>query len=219
MRKFWTLFFGIGAATLGSVMADDDLPKALSFSRYEAILNHSPFAVATAAAVAPTTADFAKDLFIANAAHSVDGDWVALASNTDANFRKYLTTSNEVDGYKLSNIEWSDRVGETKVTVSKDGQFATLSFNQALLSSPLGRPGVMNNAAMNPAMNPAMNINPTMDLPANRIRPAPIPMLPTPPPRVRGVIQRNPQIPITPQMKMQAPVAQPAIEDAPVPEK
>ena len=45
---------------------------------------------------------------------------------------------------------------------------------------------------------------PTADLPANRIRPAPIPMLPTPPPRVRGVIQRNPA-----KMQMQMPVAAP----------
>ena len=170
----------IGAQMFSHAIFADDLPKALSFARYEAILNHSPFAVATAAA-APTTADFARDLFIANAAHSPDGDWVALASSTDNNFRKYLTTKQGMDGYTLSNIEWSARVGETKVTVSKDGQFATLSFNQALLSQPLPR------AALNPA-----NVGVGADMPINRIRPAPIPMLPTPPPRVRGVIPRKP---------------------------
>ncbi len=77
------MFLLAGAMMLSRVMqADDDLPKPLSFARYEPILNHSPFAVATAAAVAPMTADFAKDLYIANAAHSPDGDWVALASST-----------------------------------------------------------------------------------------------------------------------------------------
>lgn len=203
------MFLVAGAMMLSRAMgADDDLPKALSFARYEPILNHSPFAVATAAAVAPMTADFAKDLFIANAAHSPDGDWVALASSTDANFRKYLTTKQGMDGYTLSNIEWSDRVGETKVTVSKDGQYSTLSFNQALLASPLPRTGMMPN--MNPA---AANMMPTADLPVNRIRPAPIPMLPTPPPRVRGVIQRNPPVP---QMQMPAQVAVPQpIEEPP----
>jgi hypothetical protein len=39
-----------------------------------------------------------------------------------------------VDGYGIASIEWSDRVGATKVTISKDGNFATLTFNQALLS-------------------------------------------------------------------------------------
>ena len=171
----------IGALMFLNAVLADDLPKALSFARYESILNHSPFAVATAAA-APTTADFARDLFIANAAHSSDGDWVALASSTDSNFRKYLTTKDGMDGYTLSNIEWSTRVGETKVTVSKDGQFATLSFNQALLSQSIARA-----AASNPA-----NLGVAGDMPVNRIRPAPIPMLPTPQPRVRGVIPRNP---------------------------
>ena len=205
-RKFAIMFLLAGAMMLSRVMkADDDLPKPLSFARYEPILNHSPFAVATAAAVAPMTADFAKDLFIANAAHSPEGDWVALASSTDANFRKYLTTKQGMDGYTLSNIEWSDRVGETKVTVSKDGQFSTLSFNQALLASPLPRSAVMPN--VNPGMPGAANMMPTADLPANRIRPAPIPMLPTPPPRVRGVIQRNPKM----QGQMQMPVAPVAV--------
>lgn len=164
----------------------DELPKALSFVRYKPILDHSPFAVATVAAATPATADFARDLFIANAAHSSDGDWVALASSTDANFRKYLTTKQGMDGFALSNIEWSGRVGETKVTISKDGQFATLSFNQALLSQPLPR-GVMGAVNLNPPALDAPN-----ELPANRIRPAPVPMLPTPPPRVRGLIPRNP---------------------------
>jgi len=199
----------IGALmSLHAVLADD-LPKALSFARYESILNHSPFAVATAVA-APTTADFARDLFIANAAHSPDGDWVALASSTDNNFRKYLTTKQGMDGYTLSNIEWSARVGETKVTVSKDGQFATLSFNQALLSQPLPRTAVSN----------AANLGVGADMPVNRIRPAPIPMLPTPPPRVRGVIPRNPlggayqrvPKPAVPQAVEQSAVEQPALE-------
>ncbi|MDP9253575.1 MAG: hypothetical protein M3O66_01330, partial [Verrucomicrobiota bacterium] len=170
----------------GNVFAADDLPKALNFSRYASMLNHSPFAVATAVAGPAATPDFAKDLFIANAAHSPEGDLVTLASSTDNNFKKYLTSKDGVDGYSIANIEWSDRVGETKVTISKDGQFATLSFNQALLSQSLARggPGV-NVSTMN-------NLTPQGQQPINRIRPAPIPMLPTPPPHVRGIIQRNP---------------------------
>ncbi len=181
----------LGGAAIGALIslqafgAGDDLPKALAFTRYEPILKHSPFAVATAVA-APTMADFAKDLFIANAAHSPDGDWVALASTTDNNFRKYLTTKEGDGGYVLSNIEWSGQVGETKVTVSKDGQFATLSFNQAVLSQGIPR-------GIGPVANPAaFAAPPTTDLPVNRIRPAPIPMLPTPQPRIRGVIPRSP---------------------------
>jgi hypothetical protein len=80
------------------------------------------------------TPDFAKDLYVANAARSPEGDMVTIASSSDQNFKKYLTTREPVDGYNIASIEWSDRVGATKVTISKDGNSATLTFNQALLS-------------------------------------------------------------------------------------
>lgn len=173
-------FLGLAAAT---VFAVDEIPKQFKFARYEPMLKRSPFAVATAIAPAGTTPDFARDLFIANAAHSANGDLVTLASTTDNNFKKYLSSAEPVDGYSISNIEWSERVGETKVTITKDGQFATLTFNQALLSQPLPRLVPVNIPAAN-AVNPAARMN--------RLQPAPIPMLPTPPPHVRGVIPRNP---------------------------
>ncbi len=114
--------------------SDDDLPQTLKFSRYEQMLKHSPFAVASATALPAATPDFAKDLYVANAAHSKDGDFVTLASTTDKNLKEYLSSKEAVDGYSISNIQWSDQVGETKVTISKSGQFATLTFNEALLS-------------------------------------------------------------------------------------
>src|SRR4029078_5738315 len=94
----------------------------------------SQFSMPTAVAAPAATPDFAKDLYIANAARSQDGDLVTLASSADHNFKKYLTTTEPVDGYSGASIEWSDKVGQTKVTISKDGNFATLTFNQALLS-------------------------------------------------------------------------------------
>jgi len=33
-----------------------------------------------------------------------------------------------VDGYSIASIEWSDRVGATKVTISNEGKFATLTL-------------------------------------------------------------------------------------------
>ena len=38
-----------------------------------------------------------------------------------------------MDGYSIASIEWSEDVRKTKVTISKDGKFATLTFNQSLL--------------------------------------------------------------------------------------
>src|SRR5213596_3334547 len=114
--------------------ADDVLPPRFNFDRYSAMVDHSPFAIATAVALPAATPDFAKDLYVANAARSPEGDMVTVASSSDQNFKKYLTTREPVDGYSIASIEWSDKVGETKVTISKDGKLATLAFNQALLS-------------------------------------------------------------------------------------
>jgi hypothetical protein len=114
--------------------AEEVLPPQFNFDRYSKMVDQSPFAIATAVAAPAATPDFAKDLYIANAARSSDGDMVTLASTSDHNFKKYLTTKEPVDGYSIANIEWSDKVGATKVTISKDGNFATITFNQALLS-------------------------------------------------------------------------------------
>src|SRR5947209_574991 len=142
------LVFGAVISALN--LRADDLPKPVNFSRYQAMMDRSPFAIATAAAPVASTASFAKDLYIANAATSPDGDMVTLASSSDKNFKKYLTTKAPVDGFSISNIEWSDKIGATKVTISKDGQFATLTFNQALLSQPV--------AASQPNQQPVVNM-------------------------------------------------------------
>lgn len=156
----------------------DDLPTKFSFDRYAGILEHSPFAVATAVVAPASTPNFAKDLFIANAAKSPDGDMVTIQSMTDRDFKKYLTTKTPVDGYAISSIEWSEKVGETKVTISKDGQYATLTFNQAEMAKPSAtRPGVPANFPPPPMQQPVIT------------RPNGVP---TPSPHVRGVIPRNP---------------------------
>ena len=115
----------------------EDVPKPYAFARYQAMLDRSPFAVATAVAAPAATPNFAKDLYVANAMHSKEGDLVTVASNVDKNFKKYLTTNAPEDGYSITNIEWSEKVGATKVTIAKEGQTATLSFNEALLRQPL----------------------------------------------------------------------------------
>ena len=146
-------------AVLGVIysQAEEVLPPQFNFDRYSKMVDQSPFAIATAVAAPAATPDFAKDLYIANAARSPDGDMVTLASTSDHNFKKYLTTKEPMDGYSIANIEWSDKVGETKVTIGKDGNFATITFNQALLSQ------TGPNAA-----------------PASRALPPPMPSLPVP---------------------------------------
>jgi len=197
MRPILTIT-GMTLASVLAAQADDALPKRSDFNRYQAMLNRSPFAIATAP-VAGAGPDFAKDLYVANAARSPDGELVTIASASDKNFKKYLTTKMPVDGYAITNIEWSDRVGATKVTITKDGKYASLTFNQALLSQPLQNPAP---APANPVAQAPAAVVPGISPPQNYIKPAPIPSLPPPQPisppatqnrpHVRGVIQRNP---------------------------
>jgi hypothetical protein len=187
-------------ALLGVIhsQAEEVLPPRFNFDRYSKMVDHSPFAVATEVAAPAATPDFAKDLYIANAARSPEGDMVTLASTSDHNFKKYLTTKEPVDGYSIANIEWSDKVGATKVTISKDGNFATLTFNQALLSQSGPNPGLVSRAMAPPvpAMpNPAAVPNPALQNLAPGLPPEVQQLIPSKDaarPHARGLIQRNP---------------------------
>ena len=183
-----------------SVRGADDLPAKLNFDRYKGMLDHSPFAVASAIVAPAATPNFAKDLYVANAAKSPECDVVTIASSSDKEFKKYLTTcGGPVDGYAIANIEWSDKVGETKVTISKDGQFATLTFNQAVITQPMPNrpaPGVIQPPP--PPPQPGFQ------------KPGQNPGVAVPTPHVRGTIQRNPQQPQSQQPPPQpAPPAEP----------
>ena len=187
-----------------SLLAVDEVPKPFGIARYQGMMDRSPFAVATA--VTPVAApSFAKDLFVANAGREKEKTFVTISSNTDRNWKKYLSTEGPVDGYTITNVEWSDKVGATKVTISKDGQSATIGFNEALLK-PTG-PGqnpvpqqkqdanaMTAGAPPAPVVPGAQPVVPGA-VPANGVngvKAMPMPTLPTPPPRVRGVIPRNP---------------------------
>ena len=171
LRVLTMSIFVLGAA----VAPADDLPTKFSFDRYKGILEHSPFAVATAVVAPAATPNFAKDLYVTSAAKSAEGDMVTIESMTDKGFKLHLSTKEPEDGYAIASIEWSDRIGETKVTIGKDGQYATLTFNQAEMSKP--GPVRGNVPPILPPQPPVMT------------RPNGVP---TPSPHVRGVIQRNP---------------------------
>jgi hypothetical protein len=181
-------------ATYGE--AENVLPPQYNFDRYSKMVDQSPFAVASAVAAPAATPDFAKDLYIANAARSQDGDMVTIASTSDHNFKKYLTTKEPVDGYSIANIEWSDKVGGTKVTISKEGNFATLTFNQALLSQSSPGGGVATRGPLAPGAvpNPVNAGLHSPKLPGN-VPPELQQLIPSRDmqPRTRGMIQRSPR--------------------------
>jgi hypothetical protein len=199
MKYSLTLATLLAVAGATYSQAEDVLPPQYNFDRYSKMMDQSPFAIATAVAAPAATPDFAKDLYIANAARSQDGDLVTIASSADHNFKKYVTTKEPVDGYSVASIDWSDKVGQTKVTISKDGNFATLTFNQALLSQaspggamaarPLPAPVMPN---QNPAGVPnahAPKLPPNVPPELQQLIPSRDAMQP----RTRGMIQRSPR--------------------------
>lgn len=229
------LLLALGLPLRMVVAAADPLPKPFTFARYQPMMDRSPFAVATAVAAPVAAPNFAKDLYVANAARAKEGDLVTIASSTDKTFKKYLTTAASVDGYSITNIAWSEKIGATKVTIAKDGQSATLGFNEALLHpgpSSAQNPMAAQNPAVPPAPNPAaaqslqaqdknaaagqIPVPPGVQAP-NSPKAMPVPMLPTPPPRVRGIIPRNPAgaPPTQPQLQQKAPRQQPPQQQKP----
>jgi hypothetical protein len=177
----------------GIVRAGDDLPKRVAFNRYQGMLDRSPFAVASAVAPPVTTPDVFKGLYVANAARTPEADLVTVMSSDDKNVKEYLSTRGPNEhGYGIASIEWSDQPGATKVTISKDSKFGTLSFNQALISTPLTNAPP---SAAPPPPQPGVQPGGPAYNPPKPVRPSP---LSTQTPHVRGVIQRNP-VPATPQ--------------------
>ena len=172
-------------AQTAALRADDAIPKRLDFNRYAVMVDRSPFAVATAPTQVAGPPAWSKDLFIANAAHTPEVDLVTIASVSDKNLKEYLTTQAPNDhGYGIAAIEWADTPGGTKVTISKDGQFATIGFNEAVMT-PGPQPG-------QPPFQPPP-IAPNMPAAAG-VKPQPPPTQPAlPAPHVRGLIQRSRQ--------------------------
>src|SRR5438046_10441490 len=109
MQYCITLATALAMAGATYSQAEEVLPPKYNFDRYSKMMDQSPFAVATAVAAPAATPDFAKDLYIANAARSQDGDLVTIASTGDHNFKKYLTTKETLDGYGIASIEWPEK--------------------------------------------------------------------------------------------------------------
>jgi len=194
-----------------TIRAEDAVPKRVDFARYEGMLKQSPFAIATAPAPVALAPSWAKDLYVANAAHTPEVDLVTLMSVSDRNLKEYLTTANPNDhGYGIANIEWSETPGATKVTISKDGQFATIGFNEALASQ--------GNVDLPPA--PINQMNPMIRPPAVRQNVQTPQLPPLPVPHTRGVIQKNPNLPASPgAVPVQPGPGAIPVQPAPVPAK
>src|SRR4051812_15408306 len=89
---------------------------------FQAMLDHSPFGVATIGASPGSGSGFAKDLYIVSAARSPEGEVVTLASASDKNFKEVIKAGNGPNehGYAIRNIEWSTSTADAQATSQTD---------------------------------------------------------------------------------------------------
>ena len=166
----------------------DDVPKRFAFERYQVMMDRSPFAVATAVVAPAATPDFAKDLYVANAAKSPDGDMVTIASSSDKNFQEI--PDDEGTGGRLQRREHRV-VGQSRRDQGDNQQGRKICHahfqssparaTRAECASASGHASSAKSAALALRFQPKQIFNDR-----HRFRRCPVP-------RIRGVIPRNPQ--------------------------
>jgi hypothetical protein len=177
--------------------ADDAevIPSAFPISRYEKTLSHSPFALPTSSApsLAPAQKQpsWSDDLFIAGVMTVGTQNIVTVSQRGDA--QRFLLSSGEESpqGISVINIQWSEQLGQTRVTVKKGSEFAVLLFDQAALASTRMAAPAPRVTGPTPPPN---NLAPQPNQPRPPQKPAGGPTLPNPGGAPQPVVPVNPAV-------------------------
>lgn len=113
--------------------ASEKAPLVEPLSRYQAMIERSPFALATEGAPVPAATDnagFTKDLVLTGAVRLSNGEYITIASK-DQTQRFGLMTGETYNGITIASVTWSDAVGKTKVTLKRGTEYGTISFDEA----------------------------------------------------------------------------------------
>ena len=126
------------------------LPAPFPETRYQQMSAKSPFAVATAssASTAAPTPGFAVQLYVDGIAHVSKTDWVAIKNRDPQDPGKPTVMFVEVggtttDGMKVNAVHWSEMGKSTVDVTSKDGEKATLTFDEMAIKNPGGAPSMV----------------------------------------------------------------------------
>ena len=207
-RRSWPLPVAWGAALCalaGLAPAADDsdvIPSAFPISRYEKTLSRSPFALptSTAPSVAPAQKQpgWSDDLFILGVMTVGEKNIVTISQRGDS--QRFLLASGEESpqGISVINIQWSEQLGQTRVTVKKGSEFAVLLFDQAsLASSRSSAPAPRITGPTPPPTSAQQQAN--AQRPLQKQNPSPPPMLPNPGGTPVPVVPNNPAVAAAPQ--------------------
>jgi hypothetical protein len=130
----------VSASLVGILQAKDEspIPHSRPASRYAAMKQQSPFALATPVEpTAPPQASFAANWFVSGIARLGDVDYVTIkARDLSSEFSLYGHDANSQNGVALASIEWSDKIGKSAVIIKKGTETAKLEFNEAEMNGP-----------------------------------------------------------------------------------
>jgi hypothetical protein len=141
-------------------VAENPVPESVPAARYAALLEHSPFAVATAVAETPTSQPtFAANWFVSGAARIGAQNFVTIQSR-DLGHQFSLFDGEVVEDVSLVEVNWSDEVGKSTVILRKGAETAKLEFNEAQIRGQGATP-VAAAAPASPASKlPGASVNP-----------------------------------------------------------
>jgi hypothetical protein len=138
------LGLSLAAATCAFAEPAAVVPKAPEKSRYQALLAHSPFSLATAPApVAVAQGSFASNWYVSGIGRIRGADFVSIKSrDLSTQFSLYGGEKARAGEVALVSVTWSDVVGKSTVILRKGTETAKLEFNEAELHGPpQGSPG------------------------------------------------------------------------------
>lgn len=142
------LFLGATIATA----TDAGGPQPVPLERYDALIRHSPFALATAAAtpapVKEEAASFARDYYVVGMAQMGEKPFVTISSRDRQRRFSLFVGETSASGITLSSVEWLPEVGKSRVTLKQGAEFGVVSFDEAAMK-PAPPPAV-------PSPTPAM---------------------------------------------------------------
>ncbi len=117
---------------------ESPIPTAPPAERYARMSQHSPFALATAAApVAPPQASFATNWFVTGIGRLNNIDFVSIqARDLSTQFSLIGHEPNRQNEVSLVEVQWSEFIGKSTVTLRKGSEVARLEFNEAVVRGP-----------------------------------------------------------------------------------
>ncbi|HWL52188.1 MAG TPA: hypothetical protein VNQ90_07125 [Chthoniobacteraceae bacterium] len=112
-------------------------PEAKPLEHYEALLQQSPFAVASAAPppapAATETASFARGYYVVGMAQLGETPFVTISTRDRQKRFSLSVGETSAEGITLEGVEWAPEIGKSRVTLKKGGELGVVSFDEAAM--------------------------------------------------------------------------------------